>query len=147
MFKFIAAARAVVLAIGIGCLLFLAPVQNANAEDGGSIWENKTNLQVLPSDISPQELRGYMVGAASGLGVRCWACHIGEEGQDLSTFDFASDDKTMKKLAREMFRMTLDINASTMQTMAKIEGHEEAGNVRCVTCHRGEVKPKLGATK
>ena len=147
MIKFIAAVSSVALLALISAVLFFAPVQNASAEDGGNMWENPTNLQVLPQDISAQELRGYMVGAATGLGVRCWACHIGTEGQEISTFDFVSDAKTMKKLAREMFRMTMEINANTMPTMAKLEGHEEVGSVRCVTCHRGEKKPTLGATK
>lgn len=130
------------LALLAAGLWSLNPVPAA-AQEGRDIWSDPQNLQVLPKDIDPQMLRGLMVGAAQGLGVRCWACHVGEEGQPLPEFDFQSDEKKMKKIAREMFKMTLRINQETMPAVAALEGEEEAGRVRCVTCHRGEVKPKL----
>ena len=108
---------------------------------GPDVFASPKNLQVLPKDLDSQTLRGLMVGAAQGLGVRCWACHIGEEGQDLATFDFASDEKPMKLVAREMFRMTMQINETVMPAVAKLQKDAEAERVRCVTCHRGEVKP------
>ena len=111
--------------------------------DGPDVFANPKNLQVLPKDIDSQTLRGMMVGAAQGLGVRCWACHVGEEGQDLSTFNFASDEKPMKAIAREMMRMTMQINEKHMPAVAKLQGEAEAERVRCVTCHRGETKPVL----
>lgn len=120
-----------------------SPTAEAQTSEGPPIWDSPKNLQVLPKDIDPQMLRGYMVGAAQGLGVRCWFCHIGEEGQDLSTFDFVSDEKKHKQVAREMFRMTLEINAATMAKVAELEGDEEAAVVRCVTCHRGKATPTL----
>lgn len=120
-----------------------SPTAEAQTSEGPPIWDSPKNLQVLPEDISSQELRGYMVGAAQGLGVRCWFCHIGEEGQDLTTFDFVSDEKKHKQVAREMFRMMLNINAETMAKVAEIEGDEEAARVRCVTCHRGKTTPTL----
>ena len=33
-----------------------------------------------------------MPGFTRALGVRCSYCHVGEEGESLSTYDFASDD-------------------------------------------------------
>jgi hypothetical protein len=48
---------------------------------------------------------GLMRGYAIGLGIRCHHCHVGE-GDDPSTFDFASDAKPAKTLARQMMRMT-----------------------------------------
>jgi len=131
--------------LGMIALVNGAPNPTAVAQDpgGDSVWESPQNLQVLPKDITPQELRGYMVGAAQGLGVRCWFCHVGEEGQDLETFDFVSDEKKHKQVGREMFKMTLNINANTMAEVAKIEGEKEGARVRCVTCHRGEATPKF----
>ncbi|MCH8304047.1 MAG: hypothetical protein IIB94_02830 [Candidatus Marinimicrobia bacterium] len=56
------------------------------------------NLRVLPTDISKRDLINTMKGATRGLGVRCEFCHVGE-GDDLSKFDFVSDDKEHKKIA------------------------------------------------
>jgi hypothetical protein len=44
------------------------------------------------------------------LGVRCSHCHMGEESDPLETYDFASDDKLLKRKAREMIRMMQAIN-------------------------------------
>src|SRR5262245_24181699 len=54
------------------------------------------NLQVLPKDWTRQQVTQVMRGFTRGLGVRCPFCHVGEEGADLSTFDFASDEKPTK---------------------------------------------------
>lgn len=110
-----------------------------------NFWEERKNLQVLPKDIPANELRGLMIGAAQGLGVRCWFCHIGEEGQDLATFDFSTDEKKHKAIAREMFKMVMGINEGYMGKVAELDGKEEATQVRCVTCHRGEAEPKFEA--
>ena len=47
----------------------------------------------------------------SALGVRCQFCHVGQEGQPLAPFDFASDQKRNKLVARQMLRMVAEINA------------------------------------
>ena len=67
-------------------VLFLIQTSEVNAQ----IPDKFSNLKVLPKDISKGELIGNMKNAAIGLGVRCTFCHVGE-GDDLSTFDFASD--------------------------------------------------------
>ena len=51
-----------------------------------------------------------MRGFSRALGVRCQYCHVGEEGQPLSEFDFASDDNPNKDRAREMLRMLGTVN-------------------------------------
>ena len=96
------------------------------------------NLQVLPKDTTRQQINGIMRGFTRGLGVRCPYCHVGEEGADLSTFDFASDEKPTKKTARVMLQNLIDTNAK----FASI-GDKPAGEPRvsCWTCHRGEAKP------
>ena len=129
---------AVVAAITIASAFSLPA---ALADEERNFWEERKNLQVLPKDIPAADLRGFMIGAAQGLGVRCWFCHVGEEGQDLATFDFASDDKKHKAVAREMIKMTMGINEGHMPKVAELSGHEPA-QVRCVTCHRGEAEPK-----
>ena len=78
------------------CLLsFIPAVGNAQ------IPEVFNNLQVLPKDISKAELLGNMRSFAGG---RCQFCHVGEEGQPLSEFDFVSDEKETKKKARVMMQ-------------------------------------------
>lgn len=97
-----------------------------------------TNLQVVPKDISKRELVQTMRRFTMSLGVRCEFCHVGE-GNDLSKFDFASDDKRQKRNARLMMTMTRDINAK----LADVPEPRAAGTaaVTCYTCHRGETKP------
>ena len=67
--------------------------------------EEFTNLQVLPEDIGTRELIGYMRGFSLGTGYRCSGCHVGEEGQPFSEYDFASDEKETEfaKVYREAF--------------------------------------------
>jgi hypothetical protein len=133
-------AAALVL-LSLGLLLHDDPA--ARAQEGPNPFANPQNLKVLPKDISPEALRAAMVGAAKGLGVRCWFCHVGEEGQDLSTFDFVSDEKPHKAEARLMFQMVMDINANTIPKVAALAGEKDgdAQRVRCVTCHAGKQKP------
>ena len=97
-----------------------------------------TNLRVLPKDISRAELTAMMKSFAQGLGVRCENCHVGE-GNDLSKFNFAADDKPAKSVARKMIQMTTILNAQ----LAGIGETPAAGEKKltCFTCHRGATKP------
>ncbi|MFQ5629344.1 MAG: c-type cytochrome [bacterium] len=106
----------------------------------GQIPDEFTNLQVLAKDISKQELTGHMRNFAIGLGVRCQFCHVGEAGQPLSTFDFASDEKKTKKTARIMMQMVQNINGDHLE---KISGRTRSIQVNCVTCHHGQSKPRM----
>jgi hypothetical protein len=94
------------------------------------------NLKVFPKDISRADLIANMKFFAQSLGVRCTFCHVGEEGQPLSTFDFASDAKEKKQIARKMLAMVHRINAEDFHVadVAKVK-------VTCFTCHRGSTKP------
>ena len=103
--------------------------------------ERLENLQVLSGDLTPREVIDVMRGFAIGLGVRCSHCHVGEEGQPLSTYDFASDEKAPKRKARSMIEMVNTINRQ------HLAGLEERGTpplaVTCTTCHRGQARPIL----
>ncbi len=100
--------------------------------------EQPENLQVLPKDWTGQRLRPVMTGFTRALGVRCSHCHVGEEGQPLSSFDFPSDDNPNKERARTMLRMLGDIN----ETLKTIEpSGPEPINMWCHTCHRGRPRP------
>lgn len=97
------------------------------------------NLQVLPGDIGQRQLIDTMKGIAEDLGVRCWHCHVGEEGADLSTYDFASDEKPTKRKARVMLKMTREINLRYLPEV------DPEARVTCGTCHRGQPKPTAEA--
>src|ERR1041385_1184751 len=69
------------------------------------------NLQVLPKDMTRQEVVARMRLIATGLGVRCEYCHVSTTGPDgREQNDFAADDKDTKKTARGMLKMVNDIN-------------------------------------
>jgi photosynthetic reaction center cytochrome c subunit len=95
------------------------------------------NLKVLPADITRQELISTMKFFSQSLGVRCTYCHVGAEGQPLSTFDFPSDAKEHKKTARDMMRLVAHLNTDHLPA---ITGLPDA-KVTCFTCHRGSTKP------
>jgi photosynthetic reaction center cytochrome c subunit len=96
------------------------------------------NLQVLPKELTRQQVTNIMRGFTRALGVRCPYCHVGEEGADLSTFDFASDEKPTKKSGRVMLQMLEDVNTKLAAVGDKPEGEPR---VTCYTCHRGQPKP------
>ena len=102
--------------------------------------EEFTNLRVLPQDIQQRTLSNIMRGFSEALGVRCEHCHVGEPGQPLSTFDFASDEKTAKLTAREMMRMVNAINSQHLTTIA--ERSDPPIEVQCATCHHGMSRPQ-----
>lgn len=101
--------------------------------------DSLTNLKVLPRTMTPREVVDVMRGFTRALGVRCSTCHLGEEGQPLTTYDFASDERRGKLVAREMMRMTTAINE---QTIARLpERPDSSLQVTCATCHRGVSRP------
>jgi tetratricopeptide (TPR) repeat protein len=118
-------------ASGLLGVLLLASVAAAQIPD------KFTNLQVLPKDTAKRELVGIMRGIASDLGVRCAHCHVGPD--NLEGMDFASDEKRVKRVAREMLKMTSLIE----QTVAQLPAHEAEAHpaVTCYNCHRGMTRP------
>jgi tetratricopeptide (TPR) repeat protein len=100
--------------------------------------ERGENLLVLPEDFPPERMRAVMIGFTRALGVRCSYCHVGEEGQPLTTYDFVSDDNPKKDIARTMYRMLGVINDS-LQTIDP-SGPSRV-NMWCHTCHRGLARP------
>lgn len=99
--------------------------------------EEPENLQVLEG-FSGRRLRPVMIGFTRALGVRCSYCHVGEEGEPLSTYDFVSDEKPTKETARTMYTMLGDIN-DTLDTIEP--SGDQPVNMWCHTCHRGRPRP------
>ena len=100
--------------------------------------ERAENLTELPEDFPPERLRAVMIGFTGALGVRCAHCHDGEEGQPLSTFDFASDANPNKDRARVMYRLLGAVN----DHLDQIEPSGEEINMWCHTCHQGKPRPQ-----
>ena len=120
--------------------LFALTITLAHAE-GENVYENPQNLKVLPKDISPEELQETMKGFSFALDIRCVTCHVGETGQPISKFDFAADEKRMKASARVMLKMVATINN---KLLGKLDDDRREGvEVRCMTCHRGQDRPRL----
>lgn len=102
--------------------------------------EHKRNLKVLPKNISHDELDKIMHEFNDALGVKCSHCHAGGEVEGKFKLFFASDEKPEKEEAREMLRMTQQLNRKYFHYR---EGGEEARPaVSCMTCHNGNVHPK-----
>jgi hypothetical protein len=96
------------------------------------------NLKVIPPGTSVTQVIGMMRNFAGGLGVRCQFCHLGEEGMPLERFDFASDDKRTKQVARQMMHMVQEIN----RRVDTIPERPTPGvQVTCATCHHGVSRP------
>jgi hypothetical protein len=129
------------LSLGLAAALFAAALAAqppaTPAPPQFSFPARMANPRVLPADTSPERLRDIMRGFAVGLGVRCSFCHVGTEGQPLTTFDFASDANPHKEIARGMMRMVWRLNQEQLPAIAGLS----APQVSCYTCHRGAEEP------
>jgi hypothetical protein len=100
--------------------------------------DSLVNTKVIPHDTPVMQVVGTMRNVTGALGVRCPFCHVGEEGKGLETFDFPSDKKRTKLVARQMMRMVEDIN-HRLDTIP--ERPPLKVEVTCRTCHRGVSRP------
>ncbi len=100
--------------------------------------DSLVNTKVIPRSTPVIQVVGTMRNFASWLGVRCQFCHVGEEGMPLEQFDFPSDEKRTKRVARQMMRMVEEINRR-VDTIP--ERPTPAIEVTCRTCHRGVSRP------
>ena len=126
--------------VAIALSLFLAAcaavtqqkAQAARAADTGEFH----NLQIFPQNITHDELIANMRGFARALGTRCDHCHVANPPGSKEQFDFASDAKPEKNMARAMMKMAHSANADYL---AKLDPHGQM--VTCNTCHRGHTVP------
>lgn len=134
--KYTARAMAVMAAL----ILFTGPAR-------AQIPERFTNLEVLPKDVSRQDLVQTMREWATALGVRCAHCHTGGNPDTLLGVDFASDAKWEKRTARSMLRMVRALQADYLGKIesppARTDGPAPVPvTVACITCHRGLARPE-----
>ena len=117
--------------------------------------DSLVNTQVIAHNTPVMQVIGQMRNITGDLGVRCPFCHVGQEGQPLDQFDFASDDKREKLVARQMMRMVAEINRRLDTLPGHGAGQHPAGHdhaaatpttrsaplVTCRTCHHGVSLP------
>ncbi|MBS1596574.1 MAG: c-type cytochrome [Bacteroidetes bacterium] len=96
------------------------------------------NLKVLPKKISEDDMERVMAGFQRQLGVTCMYCHMPAKSETDLNFD--SDEKKEKIIAREMLKMTLQLNKKYFNR--KIDKRILTKPVVwCRTCHRGFPRP------
>jgi hypothetical protein len=124
------------LRAAVALLLISAPLP---AQAPGK-WppDSLVNLRVIPKSTPVMQVVGMMRTITGDLGVRCQFCHVGEEGQPLERFDFASDQKRTKAVARQMMLMVREINGR-LDTLP--DRPTPLLQVTCGTCHRGTSRP------
>jgi hypothetical protein len=101
-------------------------IEGRENEPAEEVFDNIQIMQGMPAERVVRIMTGSF---APALGVRCGHCHV--DG------DWASDDKEPKRIAREMWRMTGEIN----EQVSGIIGPD--AQVRCATCHRGSTRPAV----
>jgi hypothetical protein len=128
-------------------LTFLAPLVvafSASAQAPGHFPpDSLVNTKIIPRSTPVIQVIGAMRNFSTDLGVRCQFCHIGQEGQPLERFDFASDEKRTKLVARQMMSLVAEINRRIDTVPA---GPMSRLQVTCQTCHRGVSRPATLAT-
>lgn len=98
------------------------------------------NVKVIPKNTPVSAVIQSMANFTRALGVRCTYCHIGEEGAALTTYNFVSDEKRTKQVARLMMQMVQTINDQHLSTVPSRPSPALA--VTCETCHRGIPRPE-----
>lgn len=124
----------------LSLLPFLVPCcllaqQEKQVQTKGPTRTPVVNLQALPRNVDLHIMELYR----SALGVECNFCHVaGTEQEKGHTGDRQSDANPKKLIAREMIRMTKQINEGLTGSGA----YPDAKNVvTCWTCHRGNHIP------
>ena len=120
-------------AVVVGC----AAVNQQKAQPPRADDYHFHNLQILPQNITRDDLIATMRRFKQALGVECNHCHAAMPG-DPTKLDFRSDAKREKTSARIMLRMTERINHDYL---SKVE--EVYTTVSCWTCHRGKTQPDV----
>ncbi len=132
--------------MAVASLLFLAGsiAVSAQAQGAGAAAQPNgfTNLQVWPTDTPRAVVLNFMNAFDRSLGVECNYCHVQNNGR----FDFASDEKREKRVARKMilFRDSINVELAAIVDKPVTAGPTsvEAGpgaptRVLCASCHHG----------
>lgn len=137
------------LGVTIGCIISVFIFQAFTTVQQVK-WQN---LQILPQDISKNDLDSIMDHFTASLGVKCGFCHV--KNIELDKMEFAKDDKPEKHIARKMMLLAIDINKNHFQAIEEEMDHDDNKRdkmtidsveymlqyVTCYTCHQGKERP------
>ena len=98
------------------------------------------NLKVLPKDITKEQMDSVMHHFTDALNVKCGFCHVRNE--ETKKWDHASDDNKHKLIARDMLKMTNQINDDFFNYNGEKRNISTQLMVTCYTCHNGNKEPK-----
>ena len=102
------------------------------------------NLKILPQDITERQMDSVMHHFENSLGVKCGFCHV--RNNDTREWDYASDDKKHKLVAREMMTMMDSINDRYFDLTGAKRDLNTQLMVTCFTCHHGKTEPETKPT-
>lgn len=118
--------RSILFALSLGGALALALTLTFTTSQPVVEAAPGKNLKIYPKDTDVAQIKKDMKNVSKALGVQCDHCH------ELEQLD---KDTPNKEKARLMMKMVSSINDSL-----KNGGFKE--QVTCITCHRGNQKPK-----
>lgn len=127
----------VTLVLVVFVILGIAAMEHPSIKQ--PVTEEFKNLQVLPKNIRPDSLDKLMDGYNEMLGVDCGYCHFKDKKADKLIYE--KDDKSEKEIARNMMRMTMDINKKYFHFNENVRA-EDVQAVTCYTCHTGKPMPE-----
>lgn len=115
-----------------------ASMRQQTTEPEKTDWKN---LKVLPKNISKKDLDKVMDDWRDALGVRCGFCHA--RNKETGKTDFASDSLEEKKAAREMMKMTANINKKYFkEDKDSKDSKDMTAAITCYVCHHGNAHPE-----
>lgn len=124
----------------LGCAVVIFSISAFTKADIDTEQPRKPeNLQILPEDISSDDLMDVMRSFNYALNVKCGYCHAPQK-DNVEKLDFASDENPMKDVARYMMKMTQEINDN------HFKDHKKDGvlmQIGCQTCHNGHPDPVM----
>ena len=123
--------------VSLTVVVLLAGIASAQAP-GKFPPDSLVNTKVIPHKTPVTEVLGMMRGFSNDLGVRCTYCHVGREGAPIASYDFPSDEKRTKLIARQMMLMLAEVNRR-IDTLPEHPTPEITAT--CATCHRGVTRP------
>jgi hypothetical protein len=105
-----------------------------------------TNLKVLPKTLTGDQVHEIMHKWRAQLGVECDTCHAVDPNRKMPNghpaLNFADDSKPEKETARQMVKMTGEINQNYTSTVKSTHSQDESAKVvSCGTCHQGHFDP------
>ena len=97
------------------------------------------NLKVLPKNITKEQMDSVMHHFTDALSVKCNFCHV--RNAENTEWDFPSDANKHKLIARDMMKMTDNINDKYFDYTGSKRDLNTKLMVTCYTCHNGKKEP------